>query len=34
MTAFFDLPVRRIAANGIEIAARVDGAGPPLLLLH
>jgi len=34
MTAFFDLPVRRIAANGIEIAARIDGSGPPLLLLH
>ncbi|WMD19436.1 alpha/beta hydrolase [Achromobacter seleniivolatilans] len=34
MTAFFDLPVRRIAANGIQIAARIDGSGPPLLLLH
>ncbi|AYD67145.1 alpha/beta hydrolase [Achromobacter sp. B7] len=34
MTAFFDLPVRRIQTNGVEIAARIDGAGPPLLLLH
>lgn len=34
MTAFFDLPVRRHEVNGIHIAARVDGAGPPLLLLH
>ncbi len=34
MTAFFDLPVRRFKANGIEIAARVGGSGPPLLLLH
>ena len=34
MTAFFDLPVRRFAANGVEIAARIDGSGPPLLLLH
>ncbi|KAA5922516.1 alpha/beta hydrolase [Achromobacter xylosoxidans] len=34
MTAFFDLPVRRHEANGIHIAARVDGSGPPLLLLH
>jgi len=34
MTAFFDLPVRRIQGDGIEIAARIDGSGPPLLLLH
>jgi len=34
MTDFFDLPIRRIAANGIEIAARIEGAGPPMLLLH
>ena len=34
MTAFFDLPVRRIQTNGVEIAARIDGSGPPLLLLH
>ncbi|TRM54305.1 alpha/beta hydrolase [Achromobacter sp. LC458] len=34
MTAFFDLPVRRIQTNGVDIAARIDGAGPPLLLLH
>ena len=34
MTAFFDLPVRRIPANGMDIAARIDGSGPPLLLLH
>ncbi|MGE8628453.1 alpha/beta fold hydrolase [Achromobacter denitrificans] len=34
MTDFFDLPIRRIAANGIEIAARIEGSGPPMLLLH
>jgi len=34
MTAFFDLPVRRHEVNGIHIAARIDGQGPPLLLLH
>lgn len=34
MTAFFDTPVQRIAANGIHLAARVAGEGPPLLLLH
>jgi haloacetate dehalogenase len=34
MTDFFDLPIRRIAANGIEIAARTEGSGPPMLLLH
>lgn len=34
MTAFFDLPVRRIPGDGIDIAARIDGSGPPLLLLH
>ena len=34
MTAFFDLPVRRFRANGVEIAARIDGSGPPLLLMH
>jgi haloacetate dehalogenase len=34
MKSLFDLPVQRIAANGIRIATVVDGAGPPLLLLH
>jgi haloacetate dehalogenase len=32
--SLFDLPIRDIDANGIRIAARVEGAGPPLLLLH
>ncbi|VFR56957.1 Putative hydrolase or acyltransferase [plant metagenome] len=30
----FDLPVQRIHANGITLAARIAGDGPPLLLLH
>ncbi|RAP60978.1 alpha/beta hydrolase [Achromobacter sp. HZ01] len=34
MTDFFDLPIRRIAVDGVRIAARIDGSGPPLLLLH
>ena len=34
MADFFDLPVRRYAVNGIRIAARCEGSGPPLLLLH
>lgn len=32
--ALFDLPVQRITANGITLAARIAGDGPPLLLLH
>ena len=31
---FFDLPIRLHAVNGVRIAARVGGDGPPLLLLH
>jgi haloacetate dehalogenase len=34
MLSLFELPRQRIAVNGIHIAAVVDGAGPPLLLLH
>lgn len=34
MTSLFDLPLQHINANGIRIAARVAGEGPPLLLLH
>jgi len=30
----FDLPLRTCAVNGVRIAARVQGDGPPLLLLH
>ncbi|GAB1577107.1 alpha/beta fold hydrolase [Bordetella petrii] len=30
----FDLPLRSFTVNGIRIAARVQGEGPPLLLLH
>jgi haloacetate dehalogenase len=32
--SLFDLPMRIIEANGIDIAARIEGSGPPLLLLH
>ena len=31
---FFDLPIRLHAVNGVHIATRVGGDGPPLLLLH
>ncbi|ARP96939.1 alpha/beta fold hydrolase [Bordetella genomosp. 13] len=34
MTTLFDLPLQRIRANGIELAARIGGEGPPMLLLH
>lgn len=34
MTTLFDLPLQRLEANGIRLAARVGGEGPPLLLLH
>jgi len=34
MTSLFDLPLQRLHANGIRLAARVGGEGPPLLLLH
>ncbi|HEY0295528.1 MAG TPA: alpha/beta fold hydrolase, partial [Bordetella sp.] len=34
MHNLFDLPLRRIEANGIRLAARIGGEGPPLLLLH
>ncbi|ANN69043.1 alpha/beta fold hydrolase [Bordetella bronchialis] len=34
MTSLLDLPVRRFDVNGTQIAARVAGDGPPLLMLH
>ena len=30
----FDLPLQVFRVNGVDIAARVQGSGPPLLLLH
>lgn len=30
----FDLPIQTFTVNGLRIAARVQGDGPPLLLLH
>lgn len=30
----FDLPLQMFRVNGVDIAARVQGSGPPLLLLH
>ena len=30
----FDLPLQTFQVNGVRIAARVQGSGPPLLLLH
>jgi len=30
----FDLPLRTFEVNGVRIAARIQGEGPPLLLLH
>jgi len=34
MTTLFDLPLQRLRANGIELATRTGGEGPPMLLLH
>jgi len=34
MQDLFDLPLRRYAGDGVEIAYRTAGEGPPLLLLH
>lgn len=32
--SLFDLPLQTFVANGVRIAARIQGDGPPLLLLH
>ncbi|MVW71404.1 alpha/beta fold hydrolase [Bordetella sp. 15P40C-2] len=32
--SLFDLPLQKHTVNGVQIAARVAGDGPPLLLLH
>jgi haloacetate dehalogenase len=32
--SLFDLPLEKHTVNGVQIAARVAGEGPPLLLLH
>lgn len=32
--SMFDLPVQHFKVNGVQIAARIQGEGPPLLLLH
>lgn len=32
--SLFDLPIQTFQVNGIRIAARIQGEGPPLLLLH
>lgn len=34
MNRLFELPLRQVQVNGVQIAARVAGDGPPLLLLH
>ncbi len=34
MTDLFQTPLQTLKVNGVRIAARVQGSGPPLLLLH